>query len=144
MNAPDRHQTQAAQRLYLNLIGGERNKSYEQVSTGLGTRLGFPVTEFINVGTRYSLVLDKITLDSKTDKRVYRFYTTEKAARTAFKLAEVDVLEDITDPGELVTWNNVTIDRSRSADRVVMRKRLQDGLLLVRCPFERDADRAPR
>jgi aldehyde dehydrogenase (NAD+) len=24
MNAPDRHPTQAAQRLYLNLIGGER------------------------------------------------------------------------------------------------------------------------
>ena len=61
--------------------------------------------------------LDKITLDSKTDKRVYRFYTTEKAARTAFKLAEVDVLEDITDPGELVTWNNVTIDRSLNTSR---------------------------
>ncbi|MBA2466603.1 MAG: outer membrane protein assembly factor BamA [Sphingomonas sp.] len=49
-----------------NLIGGERNKSYEQVSTGLGLRLGFPVTEFINFAGRYSLVMDKITLDRTT------------------------------------------------------------------------------
>ena len=49
-----------------NRIGGERNKSYEQVATGLGMRLGFPITEFISSGTRYSLVLDKITLDRNT------------------------------------------------------------------------------
>ncbi len=49
-----------------NLIGGERNKSYSQVSTGLGLKMGFPVTEFINFGSRYSLVADKITLDKTT------------------------------------------------------------------------------
>jgi outer membrane protein insertion porin family len=46
-----------------NNVGGERNKTYGQLSTGLGFRLGFPVTEFINFGSRYSLVADKITLD---------------------------------------------------------------------------------
>ena len=49
-----------------NFAGGERNKSYEQISTGLGLRIGFPVTEFISSGTRYSLVMDKITLDKGT------------------------------------------------------------------------------
>jgi outer membrane protein insertion porin family len=49
-----------------NSIGGERNKSYSQVSTGLGLRTGFPLTEFINFGSRYSLVADKITLDETT------------------------------------------------------------------------------
>jgi outer membrane protein insertion porin family len=49
-----------------NRIGGERNKSYSQTSTGLGLRLGFPVTEFLSAGTRYSLVVDKITLDPAT------------------------------------------------------------------------------
>ena len=49
-----------------NLIGGERSKSYSQVSTGLGMRTGFPLTEFINFGSRYSLVADKITLDPVT------------------------------------------------------------------------------
>src|SRR3990170_1203437 len=42
---------------------GDRNTTYSQRSAGTGLRLGFPVTEFINFGTRYSLVRDKITLD---------------------------------------------------------------------------------
>ena len=41
---------------------GDRNTTYEQVSTGGGLRLGFPVTEFVSFGTRYSLVQDKVTL----------------------------------------------------------------------------------
>jgi outer membrane protein insertion porin family len=52
-----------------NYIGNERNSTYSQVSTGLGARLGFPLTEFIQFGTRYSFVADKITLDQGT------FYT---------------------------------------------------------------------
>ncbi|HUE78563.1 MAG TPA: outer membrane protein assembly factor BamA [Sphingomicrobium sp.] len=52
-----------------NYIGNERNKTYSQVSTGVGTRLGFPITEFVTFGTRYSLVMDEISLDQAT------FYT---------------------------------------------------------------------
>jgi outer membrane protein insertion porin family len=52
-----------------NFVGGERNRTYSQVSTGLGARLGFPITEFVNFGTRYSFVVDKITLNKNT------FYT---------------------------------------------------------------------
>ena len=52
-----------------NYIGSARNKTYEQVSTGGGIRLGFPLTEFTTVGTRYSLVSDRIALDRAT------FYT---------------------------------------------------------------------
>jgi outer membrane protein insertion porin family len=46
-----------------NQIGGERNTTYKQVSTGFGTQLGFPVTEYLSIGTRYSLSHDKLTLD---------------------------------------------------------------------------------
>jgi outer membrane protein insertion porin family len=49
-----------------NFIGGERNRTYGQTSTGGGVRLGFPVTEFVTFGTRYSLVQDNITLDKDT------------------------------------------------------------------------------
>ena len=45
-----------------NFVGGERETTYSQRSNGLGVRLGFPVTEFLTFGTRYSLVQDKITL----------------------------------------------------------------------------------
>jgi len=49
-----------------NYVGGERNTTYSQTSTGTAFRLGFPVTEYVTLGTRYSLVLDKITLDKDT------------------------------------------------------------------------------
>ena len=49
-----------------NYIGNQRNTTYSQVSTGGGLRLGFPVTEYLSFGTRYSLVLDKVTLDRRT------------------------------------------------------------------------------
>lgn len=48
-----------------NYIGGERNETYSQLSTGGGIRLGFPVTEFLSFGTRYSLVQDDISLSEE-------------------------------------------------------------------------------
>ena len=52
-----------------NFVNNERNTTYSQVTTGGGLRLGFPINEFVNFGTRYTLNLDKITLDKGT------FYT---------------------------------------------------------------------
>ena len=52
-----------------NYVNRERNTTYSQVTTGGGLRLGFPINEFVNFGTRYTLNLDKITLDKGT------FYT---------------------------------------------------------------------
>jgi outer membrane protein insertion porin family len=45
-----------------NLVGGERNRTFSQISTGGALRLGFPVTEYLTYGTRYSLTQDDITL----------------------------------------------------------------------------------
>jgi outer membrane protein insertion porin family len=45
-----------------NIVDGNRNTTYSQTSTGGGLRLGFPITEFITSGIRYSLVQDNITL----------------------------------------------------------------------------------
>ncbi len=42
---------------------GDRNQTYGQKSIGGVVRLGFPVTEYVTFGTRYSLVQDDITLD---------------------------------------------------------------------------------
>ena len=49
-----------------NYIGNSRNTTYSQTSTGAALRLGFPITEYITLGTRYSLINDKITLDQST------------------------------------------------------------------------------
>ena len=48
---------------YRTTSDSSRKTTYSQASTGAAVRLGFPVTEFISFGTRYSLVSDKITLD---------------------------------------------------------------------------------
>jgi outer membrane protein insertion porin family len=52
-----------------NYIGNNRNTTYKEVSTGGGLRLGFPLSEYWNLGTRYLLSQDKIGLDKST------FYT---------------------------------------------------------------------
>ncbi|WP_420801963.1 outer membrane protein assembly factor BamA [Sphingomonas cavernae] len=41
----------------------DRNTTYEQVSTGLGVRLGVPITEFWQGQLRYGLTFDDVTLD---------------------------------------------------------------------------------
>ena len=52
-----------------NYVGDERNTTYKQTTTGGGLRAGFPITEYWSFGSRYSLNLDKISLDESS------FYT---------------------------------------------------------------------
>ncbi|MEO5774833.1 MAG: outer membrane protein assembly factor BamA [Sphingomicrobium sp.] len=49
-----------------NYIGNSRNTTYSQVSTGGGIRTGFPITEYMSFGTRYSFSLDKVSLNKAT------------------------------------------------------------------------------
>jgi outer membrane protein insertion porin family len=48
---------------------GSRNTTYQQLSTGGGLRMGFPLTEYWTFGGRYTLTQDKVSLDKST------FYT---------------------------------------------------------------------
>jgi outer membrane protein insertion porin family len=45
-----------------NFIGGNRNTTYSQSSTGGSLRLGFPLTEYMTYGTSYNLTHDKVSL----------------------------------------------------------------------------------
>jgi outer membrane protein insertion porin family len=49
-----------------NFVGNERNRTFSQGQTGGGLRLGFPINEFLNFGTRYTLNVDDISLDRDT------------------------------------------------------------------------------
>jgi outer membrane protein insertion porin family len=51
------------------LADNSRQTTYKQVSTGGGLRLGFPLSEYWSLGTRYTLSQDDISLDKGT------FYT---------------------------------------------------------------------
>jgi outer membrane protein insertion porin family len=46
-----------------NYTNNERNTTYSQLRTGGSLRLGFPVNEFITLGTRYTLNRDNLSLD---------------------------------------------------------------------------------
>jgi outer membrane protein insertion porin family len=52
-----------------NYVNSNRNTTYSQTTTGLGTNLGFPINEYLSYGTRYTLETNKVTLDKGT------FYT---------------------------------------------------------------------
>ena len=61
--------------------------------------------------------LKQINLESTQQKIIYRFYNTEKAARVAFKLAEVDVIQDLSEVGELADWSNVEVESKVNFNR---------------------------
>ena len=49
-----------------NFVGNDRNQTYGQTRYGGALRVGFPVTEFVTFGARYTLAQDDITLDEDT------------------------------------------------------------------------------
>ncbi|HET9638078.1 MAG TPA: outer membrane protein assembly factor BamA [Allosphingosinicella sp.] len=49
-----------------NFVNNNRNTTYKQVSTGGGLRGGMPLTEYMQLGLRYGLNFDDVTLDKAT------------------------------------------------------------------------------
>ncbi|HEX8308980.1 MAG TPA: outer membrane protein assembly factor BamA [Allosphingosinicella sp.] len=49
-----------------NFVNSNRNTTYKQVSTGFGIRGGMPLTEYMQLGLRYGLNFDNVTLDRST------------------------------------------------------------------------------
>jgi outer membrane protein insertion porin family len=45
---------------------GDRNTTYQQLTTGFQLRTGVPLTEFVSVAGRYGLSYDQVTLDRNT------------------------------------------------------------------------------
>lgn len=61
--------------------------------------------------------IESMVLESKTEKIRYVFFLTEQAAITAFKLAEVDIIEGLTEPYDLKDWETVTIEKNKDFHR---------------------------
>lgn len=57
-----------------------------------------------------SEIVSRLTLENKGGERIiYKFYPTEERSKLAFKLGEVDSLEDIIDPEPLNKWPTVKV-----------------------------------
>lgn len=63
--------------------------------------------------------LESLTLEASTEKRTYKFYTTETAAILGFKLGETNSLENIIDPSPLSGWKNISLTPTIHLDRYV-------------------------
>ena len=57
--------------------------------------------------------------DKQKLKKIYRFYPTDSAARTAFKLGEVDRLDNLEELGELANWENIKKESSEARNQIV-------------------------
>lgn len=70
----------------------------------------------------FSGVVQSVTLLSETDKLIYKFYPTETSALTAFKLGEVDRLDNLSFvPNEVLDDNNIeTNDDNRNQKIAVL------------------------
>lgn len=49
----------------------------------------------------------------------YFFYTTEAEAILAYKLGEVNILEDLSNPGDLTHWGKTTVSATTNTNRIV-------------------------
>lgn len=61
--------------------------------------------------------LTEITLDSVTQRRVYRFYFSEGEMVLAFKRGEIDIIEDLSNPYGMESWKNITLEKVMRKDR---------------------------
>lgn len=87
---------------------------------------GFIGTEKYKVASlkRNGQIVEEIVLKPKIKKSkeaylVFRFYPTEEAARTAFKLGEIDSIKEISGLGDLEGWANIQISPEIKFNRYV-------------------------
>jgi len=66
-----------------------------------------------------SFRLNPIYESSNIPVREYRFYQTEAQAIMAYKLGEIDRLEDINNPQELLSWGDAKVTESIKYNRIV-------------------------
>ena len=68
-------------------------------------------------------IIEKLVLTAAKDKQapkiIFRFYPTEEALRTAFKLGEINVMKEISQPGSLNEWSNLKIGQQVKLNRFV-------------------------
>lgn len=61
--------------------------------------------------------LKLVSTEKSKPNLIFHFYPNEGAAKTGYKLGEVDYLEDIFSPGELENWSNTKIEKTIKYDR---------------------------
>lgn len=73
--------------------------------------------------TKASLVgnfVQKLDLkDKNANSKIYKFYPTEEKAKTAFKLGQVNLLENIINPDDFDNWKTVNVTKTTDLQSIV-------------------------
>jgi peptide/nickel transport system substrate-binding protein len=64
-------------------------------------------------------VISNILLQSDTDKINYKFYPTEQSTKVAYKLGEIDQIDNLFDPSPFDEWDNSIVTKFTKNDQVV-------------------------
>ena len=68
------------------------------------------------------LLLEKNAVNNKTNniiQRLFKFYPTEERVKLAFKLGEIDSIQNATSPKPFDSWNNVYIEKKINESQIV-------------------------
>ncbi len=63
--------------------------------------------------------INELVLQMDEGIRSYRFYNTQEAAITAFKLGEINTILELSSPGELASWPTTIVEENVHSDRYV-------------------------
>lgn len=69
--------------------------------------------------SRNAQFITELVLESNDEIKDYRFYNTQETAILAFKLGEVDKILELSNPGELASWPNTTVEEVVHKDRYI-------------------------
>jgi len=64
--------------------------------------------------------LDLVSVNSPSEKLIYKFYPTEAMAKTAFKLGKIDIINEVADVSELSAWPNLKITSQVKTNQIGM------------------------
>ena len=73
----------------------------------------------IRLKGEYVATIKLIPLEPDLPELEIKFYPSETMVKTAFKLGEVTMLDEITDPTPFTTWSTITIQENRKYDHYI-------------------------
>lgn len=93
------------------------------------TLLGLGKSKVTNI-VRNGNFIKQISLESQESKTIYRFFNTQETAILSFKLGEIDKILELSSPGQLANWPNVSLQEVEHKNRyVALFYNTQDNLL---------------
>lgn len=81
--------------------------------------LGTGEWEVKRVSLANSVVQEILVERTDGRSRLYHFYPTEDQAKLAYKMGEVNIIEEVIDPMPLDSWNNTVIEKQDNLKRFV-------------------------